>query len=315
MSDRAIEPLAFTKVLADCTWISTAISIMAHLINAFIREMKYKLLQGIQHICIFLLQCNLGLFGVMTDLTLKVEPMVIVKVENDFSLSVEDVFFEPSNLKQLYDDNWSVEIFWFPYNSMEWKHALAVAAFPFLAAITPWDPKKDKLWIRKINVAEVPDEPCPTATDYAYKSGQDLISTTFGRLLSEQLNKTPSLVPSFLKAGFQMVQLFNGGPPKFEHINKAIHYQSFIEVFPVLDMEFAFNMDADFVDQATAMQTVVKECKELFSSLKPQFPLSIAMEMRWIASSEALMCPARAASNVAEGGSGELRITDIFHFD
>ena len=59
----------------------------------------------------------MGLFGVMTDITFKVEPMVIVKTENDFSLTVEDLFYDPDCLKKLHDDNWSVEIFWFPFNS------------------------------------------------------------------------------------------------------------------------------------------------------------------------------------------------------
>ena len=62
----------------------------------------------------------MGLFGVMTDITFKVEPMVIVKTENDFSLTVEDLFYDPDCLKKLHDDNWSVEIFWFPFNSLSW---------------------------------------------------------------------------------------------------------------------------------------------------------------------------------------------------
>lgn len=46
--------------------------------------------------------------------------MVIVKTENDFSHTVEDVFYKPDFLKELHSKNWSVEIFWFPFNSMSW---------------------------------------------------------------------------------------------------------------------------------------------------------------------------------------------------
>ena len=68
----------------------------------------------------------MGLFGVMTDITFKVEPMVIVKTENDFSLTVEDLFYDPDCLKKLHDDNWSVEIFWFPFNSLSWLELMCL---------------------------------------------------------------------------------------------------------------------------------------------------------------------------------------------
>jgi hypothetical protein len=240
------------------------------------------------------------MFGVMTDITLKVEPMVIVETVNDFSLKVEDVFYNPDTLKKLYEDNWSLEIFWFPFNSLSWCEAISIAS-ACSSVDGVWDPKKDKLWIRKINVVEVPNLPCPSATDYSFKGAKDLVSTTFGRILSGNLNKNPRLVPSFMKSGFEMVSRFNK-ETTFEYINKAIHYQSFIEVFPVVDMEFAFNADDSFVDQTKAMQVVVEKCKSF--AFQSEFPLSVAMEMRWIASSDVLMCPARAASS-GLGGSGE----------
>lgn len=46
--------------------------------------------------------------------------MVMVKTENDFSLKVKDVFYNPEKLQALYNENWSVEIFWFPFNSLSW---------------------------------------------------------------------------------------------------------------------------------------------------------------------------------------------------
>ena len=62
----------------------------------------------------------MGLFGVMTEITFKVEPMVIVKTVNDFSFTVGDLFYDHNQLKNLHDDNWSLEIFWFPFNSLSW---------------------------------------------------------------------------------------------------------------------------------------------------------------------------------------------------
>ena len=264
----------------------------------------------------------------MTDITLKVEPMVIVKVENDFSQTVQDVFFTPKTLQQLYDDNWSLEIFWFPFNSMGNCEAMLLGLQSFgpvlhciskrqLKSLTnKWDPLADKVWIRKINIVPEPEEACPTPTEYKFGAAKDLASTTFGRLLSQFLNDHSGCVPSFLKVGFEMVQQFNK-ETTYEYINKAIHYQSFVEVFPVLDMEFAFNApEDDFEDLAQAMQDVVTKVEELAhpsccSRIDPQFPLSVAMEMRWMGSSEALLCPARAASSKDEGGSGESTTTMI----
>ena len=57
----------------------------------------------------------------MTNITMAVEPMVIVSTVNDFSLTVGQVFDDPGKLQELHDNNWSVEIFWFPFNSLSWR--------------------------------------------------------------------------------------------------------------------------------------------------------------------------------------------------
>ena len=164
-----------------------------------------------------------------------------------------------------------------------------------------WDPKKDKLWIRKVNIAGVPQDPCPNDVDYAIQDTKGLVSTGFGRIVSKHLIEHPVLIPSFLKAGFEMIRCFNEGT-RFEAINKVIHYQSFIDVIPVVGMEFAFNAcPGTFPDQAKAVQTVVQRCKDLCEDL--QFPLNVAMEMRWIAYSDCLVCPAKAVQK--EKGSGK----------
>ena len=81
-----------------------------------------------------------------------------------------------------------------------------------------------------------------------------------------------------------MVKMFNS-PTRYEQMNKAIHYQNFIEIMPVLDMEFAFNASPDtFSDQVKAMQDAVDITKDYYDDKK--FPLSVAMEMRWMAYSD-----------------------------
>ena len=178
-----------------------------------------------------------------------------------------------------------------------------------MECLLSWNPKKDKLWIRKINIVDVPENSCPNDVDYAIQDIKGLASTGFGRIVSKHLIKHPLLVPSFLKTGFKMIKRFNEGT-RFEAINKAIHYQSFIEVMPVVDMEFAFNAcPGTFPEQAEAMQTVVVEVEKLYKNF--QFPLSVAMEMRWIQDSDCLVCPAKAVQK--EKGSGKYR-TDALRF-
>ena len=141
----------------------------------------------------------------------------------------------------------------------------------------------------------MPEEPCPNEVDYAIQDAKGLLSTGFGRIVSKHLTEHEILVPSFLKAGFEMVERYNSSST-FEPINKAIHYQSFIEIMPVVDMEFAFNATPGTFDlQADAIKAVIDITKDYYE--KRQFPLSVAMEMRWMAYSNCLICPARAVQS------------------
>lgn len=166
----------------------------------------------------------------------------------------------------------------------------------------PWNPEEDKLWIRKINIVEknIPGEPIPDQVEYDIKAVQDLFSMGFGRSVSSILSKNQWLVPSFMKTGFEMVKQFNADK-RYEPINKAIHYQNFIEIMPVFDMEFAFNAGpGTFPSQIEAIQHVIDITKT--KNRQREFPLSIAMEMRWMAYSDCLICPAHAVQKQAEDG-------------
>ena len=181
-------------------------------------------------------------------------------------------------------------------------------------SLIKWDPMQDHLWIRKINISTDPEVqlPCPSEVDYKIRDVTGLVSTSFGRAVSKPLNEHPGLVPSFLKAGFEMIKFFNK-EIMYEPINKAIHYQSFIEVFPVLDMEFAFNATGcSFDQQIAAMQVGVDKCVNEYN--RGRFPLSVAMEMRWIQSSDCLMCPAKAVTSNPVEGESNLAIIQIMEY-
>ena len=203
---------------------------------------------------------------------------------------------DADKLRELYDSNWSLEIFWFPFNSLCLLATLCLAAG--LKICCPcckgWNPDEDNIWIRKINKKSNSDElnlgPNTTPTTQQFRGAIELVQSTFGRSFSHFLNRNPSFVPAFLKTGLYAVKK---SIPKesYDFITDAIHYRQFIEVFPVLDMEYAF-CAKDFNDQVKAIGEVVQLCKQNYDNNK--FPLSVAMEMRWIKTSNALLCPAKA---------------------
>lgn len=115
----------------------------------------------------------------------------------------------------------------------------------------------------------MPEEPCPNEVDYAIQDAKGLLSTGFGRIVSKHLTEHEILVPSFLKAGFEMVERYNSSST-FEPINKAIHYQSFIEIMPVVDMEFVLTpLQARFLNRLRLCKRSSKPLKsttKLFNS-------------------------------------------------
>ena len=97
------------------------------------------------------LQVSLGMCGILTSVTMKVKKQFLVGVNNLFP-RVIDYFFNPAAMKEFVNKNWSVEMFWFPFNGMEEKHFdLARAALKGRVNEYSWNPMIDELWVRAIN--------------------------------------------------------------------------------------------------------------------------------------------------------------------
>lgn len=60
------------------------------------------------------------------------DPEVIVKTGTSYP-SMHDVFYSKDKLQEIIENNWAVEIFWFPFNSL------------------PFDLSNDELWVRTFN--------------------------------------------------------------------------------------------------------------------------------------------------------------------
>ena len=95
--------------------------------------------------------CALGMFGIMYDITIKVEPTFVVKVENHF-VPLGDLFLNRTALKNEVTGNFLTEITWYPFNNLNEtgeKEYNATNKIP-----SDWDVKDDILWLRTINVAQ-----------------------------------------------------------------------------------------------------------------------------------------------------------------
>ena len=94
------------------------------------------------------------MFGIITELTFKVSEMFKVMVDNRFE-PLMNYFFNPSNLRELVTKNWSVEIFWFPFESLSLKNGgLASSIIHGKVTDYRWDPMMDRLWMRVINAID-----------------------------------------------------------------------------------------------------------------------------------------------------------------
>ena len=93
---------------------------------------------------------SLGLFGVIVEQTMRVWPMQKVKVTNDFSKTFAEVFGPDSPyLPHLYKRDFSLEFFWFPYNSMT---ETQMEKFLVLGNTGDWEPNNDIVWIRRVEL-------------------------------------------------------------------------------------------------------------------------------------------------------------------
>lgn len=99
------------------------------------------------------LQVSLGLCGVITEVTMQVLPSYNVTVDNWFNWRVYDYFFNPTKLRELVTNNWSVQLYWFPFESMD-KTDLASSIVKGKITDFDWNPMADRLWARVINRIE-----------------------------------------------------------------------------------------------------------------------------------------------------------------
>lgn len=94
-------------------------------------------------------KCNLGMFGIMYDITIQVYPTFKAKVENHFVPM--SLIYNETALRLTVTSNFLTEISWFPFNSVTDEE---VRQYQVDGLVPPaWTAKRDMLWLRTINRA------------------------------------------------------------------------------------------------------------------------------------------------------------------
>lgn len=236
--------------------------------------------------------CNLGTWGVIYDITLRLRAMANIAVENHFRPQ-GDYFATPADhrvaqekklarLRHVVERSTGVELFWMPFN--RYYHTRATGA--------TWTPAADDLWLRVFN--ETTEEvthgaPAVRAALTAMQAWQMRLSDWAHRTI---LSARPLLVPAFYSLGFHTIKLF---PQRMvERVPHAIHYQAHIDSFKVVSFEVAVPLtDAASWAAFSAMWTSVTR-RVAAEHADGRCPLTLAMEARFVRSSAALLAPSYA---------------------
>lgn len=139
-------------------------------------------------------------------LYLQMDPEVIVKTGTSY-LSMEDVFYSENKLQEIIENNWAVEIFWFPFNSL------------------PADLSNDEIWLRTFNKHQG-TEKAKGHWFYKIKDIYDLISQKALRTVSQFLRDSDSCAPLIQWVSFQTLKhiLYPSGYI-YQELPNAIHFR------------------------------------------------------------------------------------------
>ncbi|XP_065842913.1 L-gulono-1,4-lactone dehydrogenase-like [Oscarella lobularis] len=247
---------------------------------------------------------NLGLFGFVYKMTLEVKPReIIVETVNDF-IKVSNSIADKEKLKQMVENNFSTEIFWFPFNSglfdlsdvKKAKTLEVVKEESVKKALGSWDPLNDECWVRLIN--EKPGGRPAHEIYYFVQYFFDWLSHKFMRAITDVLAAHPHCNPAFTWMSHQALKIKRS--TIVQELPHAIHYRKFINLAPVYDIEFAFPVDDDYENVVNACMAVVRLVQA--RAANGSFPLNICLEMRFMGPSESLLCPATVGQGMPNVG-------------
>eukprot|EP00752_Nemacystus_decipiens_P008514 g7603.t1 len=256
---------------------------------------------------------HFGLIGVTVDLTFQLDSKRTAIKVTDRKQRAREIFLErgqlPSEggsnpLLDLYNNNYAVEIFYFPASSLEITNVLSHEFED-----QNWDEYNDICTLKIFNRTENAvgkdddsfwgkDQKTSTRFDHNFSITDFLkinLGTQVALRLVQDFGAKPTLVSLYAKvaaAAFEPAFKTTGEVSYEQSLAQAIHWQKYItEGLPVSDTEVCIKCDPDFTSAYKAIHETIAIIKS-FAEDEDTMPLNVAMEMRFTKHSDSPLCPA-----------------------
>ncbi|KAF9359339.1 hypothetical protein BGX34_008435, partial [Mortierella sp. NVP85] len=211
---------------------------------------------------------NLGLLGIIYSYTLRIEPMFKLHLRDTFHL-YRDFLSSPERdgpkLKAIVESNDQTEIFYFPFNK-KGPHA-----------------SDDRMWVkswRRTTDLPLTETPKQTKIKKRFQRMTMVIVNKLYRIMASNPHHTQSMK-------WVMFSMVINRVNKVLYAPDAIHFLDGVDNVHSTDMEMAFKVDENYENVVKAWSFVIEEMYGHAS--RGEFPLNIAIEMRFIKSSQMMM--------------------------
>lgn len=197
-----------------------------------------------------------GLFGIITRVRLKVEPLFAV-VQND---SLHDEGEVLARLPELVARHDSVELFWMPYT--------------------------DRLWLRTLDRLPAGDRRRPERLGFLFMTSHFFQMLIFIGGLRRMAPRFPALAPALMRLGVRFL-LFR---ERVLAQADAQHFRRWVELAKCRCVEVAFKCDPAMTGPKAAWLDTRRLVEEKRKA--GEYPLNLAVNMRFVGPSDALLSPA-----------------------
>lgn len=243
------------------------------------------------------LKLSLGMFGIVYDVTLRVNACRrVARVTSLFLPMRGSVAGGVSRVvRNALEKKGGAEIIWVPFNSwMKWG--------------TSWTPEEDVVWVRTLErVVEGRGKPSVELDEefdvaFRFLTPPQWLSLNATRLEREGYRVfQPEHMRMILGLGFEDTAWKLESKPYVQSYAHAVRYQDNADAFPVVEVAVAFPLrpskEEDWDTLQDAWKVVMRKVAEY--DVKRKYPLNVAMKTAFVKASDALLAP-----NFAYTGQG-----------
>lgn len=235
------------------------------------------------------LKLSLGMFGVVYDVTLRVDARRRVARVTSLFLPMRGLVGGGISkvVRNTVEKKGGVEIVWVPFNSwVKWR--------------TSWTPEEDVVWVRTLERVVEGRGKAPVELDEEYDVVfRFLTPPQWLSLNATHLEKLgyrvfqPEHVKMFLGLGFEDTAWKLETKPYVQSYAHAVRYQDNADTSPVVEVAVAVPLrpskDEDWNVLQDAWKVVLRKVVEY--DMKREYPLNVAMKTTFVKASDALLAP------------------------